>query len=216
MSAVSSSGNDVSKVGEGSPDPQSVSSSGGVDPLEESADSLSSVEVHHKGQPRDEDLEDIDLSAFPAPLTNPDDYLIAYEFDEDGEDDPGMTGDDSLEGDDSGLEEGGDIIVDPVALPVWDVVFTPGEEPRLVIRAALLDGDDDGDDVSLVESSVPLTEDDVDRLFKLAGRVERYHSRKSKWSRRVVAWAMRRKFFAGATAFILLFLTVMTLVNIFR
>lgn len=203
MSALGAMGNGINRGGDESSGSGDVNE---VNPLGESEGSVSAidstpVEVQ-------EDSNDIDLSEFPAPLANPDDYLLAYgvEVDDDG----GEVGSEEEEGSE---EEDEDLIVDPASLPVWDIVFSPGEEPRLVMRAAFLE---EGEGVSLVESSVPLTEDDVDRLFKLAGRVERYHSRKSKWSRRIVAWAMRRKFFAGVTAFILVFLTVMTIVNIFR
>lgn len=206
MSAVGSAGNSINRDGEES----SGSGEGevnGVNHLGEPSDAVSSMDSTPVDVPEDND--DIDLSEFPAPLANPDDYLFAHRVEEsDG-------GESSVEEEDDPEEEEEDLIADPTSLPAWDVVFTPGEEPRLVVRAALLDEDEE-DGVSLVESSVPLTEDDVDRLFKLAGRVERYHSRKSKWSRRIMDWAMRRKFFAGVTAFILLFLTVMTIVNIFR
>lgn len=206
MSVVGSPGDGISRGGDDYSDSSKVENNE-VNPLGESSDSVSSAENSPPGVL--EDSEDIDLSEFPAPLANPDDYLLSQgveEFDED--ESRGEDGEDSE-------EEEEDLIADLASLPAWDVVFRPGEEPRLVVRAALLDEDSE-DGVSLVESSVPLTEDDVDRLFKLAGRVEKYHSRKSKWSRRVVGWAMRRKFFAGVTAFILLFLTVMTIVNIFR
>jgi hypothetical protein len=209
MSIVRSSGKDDNQNGKVISVPEVSALGDRVDPLGESDDSVSSAGALRDEQGDDtlegEEIDDFDLSEFPAPLENPDDYLLAHGVEEEVAEEE--DGDDFEEEDD---------LVDPLSLPAWDVVFTPGEEPRLVVRAALLGDGDESDEVSMVESSVLLTEDDVDRLFKLAGKVERYHSRKSKWSRRVMAWAMRRKFFAGATAFILLFLTVITIVNIFR
>lgn len=155
-----------------------------------------SVGVDSVGEISQKD-ESFDLMSLPAPLEHPEDFT------EDA------LGDEEDEVVDDALTE-----VD-AELPPWDIVFLPGEEPRLVVRAALV-LEDGVEDASLVESSVPLTEEDVDRLLKLALKVEKFHSVKSKMGRRIIAWAMRRKFFAGVTAFILLFLGVMTVINIFR
>ena len=155
--------------------------------------------------------EDFDIMDLPAPLDNPDVY---------GDD----SGDDSVleAGDDSSAELG--TTLGSTALTAdedfvsWDIVFPAGEVPRLVVRAALVvDGDEDPADgeVPVVESSVELSAEDVDRLLKLSRKVEKYHSRSSRFFRRIFDWAMRRKFFAGATFAVCAFLGISEVVRSF-
>ena len=160
----------------------------------------------------DEDVDDdFDIMNLPAPLDNPDVY---------GDDSVPGVGEDLGENSSAEVES----TIDSTLLAAdenfvsWDIVFPAGEVPRLVVRAALvIDGDEDPADgeVPIVESSVELSAEDVDRLLKLSRKVEKYHSRSSRFGRRIFDWAMRRKFFAGATFAVCAFLGISEVVRSF-
>jgi hypothetical protein len=153
---------------------------------------------------RGEGLEDdFDLLDLPAPLLDPEVYGEGEVY---PEDDPDDTGEDHLS----------DEVVEPISDVGWDIVFPEGEVPRLVVRAALLtEGMVEDSEVPVVESSVELSAEDVDNLLKLAGKVERYHSKESRFGRRIFNWAMRRKFFAGVSFAILVYLGISEIVRAF-
>lgn len=160
------------------------------------------------GEDVEEGEDGFDILNFPAPLANPQTYGDDFE---EGE------GSSIVEEEPLGVETGGasqDGFVDK-DLVGWDIIFPSGENPRLVLRAALVSGEDDipSDDVPVVESSVELSAEDVDRLLKLSHKVEKYHSRGSRFGRRVFNWIMRRKFFAAFTFVILLYLGISEVVS---
>lgn len=154
-----------------------------------------------------------DIDDLPAPLADPSSYGVdlveepAEELQE-------------LPSEDTGDE--------PNATPVtfsgedfipWEIVFIEGEDPRLIVRAALIDvGDElpgEDDEVPVVESSVALSAEDVDKLIKYTNRVEKFHSRESRYGRRFVRWVMRHKFFAGFTFTIVCYLAISEIVRSF-
>lgn len=158
-----------------------------------------------------------DIMSLPAPLADPDAYnedISGVESNPDIE--PVAEDDKSLIVAESDAEETDG---DGETSVGWDIIFPEGENPRILIRAALLtDGTEvssDEDSIPVVESSVELSDEDVDRLMKLAHKVEKHHSRSAKFGRRLFKWAMRRKFFAGVTFAILMYLVISEVVRAF-
>lgn len=155
-----------------------------------------------------DDVDDFDVLSLPAPLLDPDAY--GEEPISDPVEDDISPGEDH---DEEGVDQlkNSSTLVEGGFVP-WEVVFPEGEDPRLIVRAALIsEGGDlssDDEEVPLVESSVELSAEDVDRLLKYSHKVEKYHSRKSRFGRRLINWAMRHKFFAGMTFAIISFLGI--------
>lgn len=162
----------------------------------------------------DEDDEDFDIMSLPAPLADPESYGRDLSGVEDTQEDSS-----AVEEEDSSAKEKIDGDGSSEALVGWDIIFPEGENPRMLVRAALLTDDREesfnGDSVPVVESSVELSAEDVDKLLKLAHKVEGYHSRSSRMGRRVLQWVMRRKFFAGVTFVILMYLGISEAVRAF-
>lgn len=101
-----------------------------------------------------------------------------------------MEGDEPVDGDEGVPAE------DKV---IWDIVFPEGEAPLLVLA---LESDPE------ISSAAVLTKDDVDRLVLLSRKVEKHYSASSRLGRRIVDWAMRRKFFAGVTLALIAFIVI--------
>lgn len=108
--------------------------------------------------------------------------------------------------------EDGSLVEDEAASPVegdegvpaedkviWDIVFPEGEAPLLVLA---LESDPE------ISSAAVLTKEDVDRLVLLSRKVEKHYSASSRFGRRIVEWAMRRKFFAGVTLALIAFIVI--------
>lgn len=196
-----------------------VSQGEGISPMEGSdvIDGSTPVDFVEGEQEEETEDGDFDIMSLPAPLVDPDAY--------DGD----MSGVESDVVVYPIIEDEGDSIVDESHVEVvevdtetsvgWDIIFPEGQNPRILVRAALLtDGTEvssDGDFIPVVESSVELSDEDVDRLVKLAHKVEKHHSRSAKFGRRLFQWAMRRKFFAGVTFAILMYLVISEVVRAF-
>lgn len=182
-----------------------------VDEIKSSGESVSDEGLN----PASKDT--FDISAFPAPPVNAISYaefVKEHGLEDELEDTPDDE-DDAVES--SGVEEGDGVspVVDALE-PGWDVVFLPGEDPRMVVRATLDTDEPVLGEGALVEASALLGEDDVKRLLDLALKVERFHSAKYKFWRRLRDWAWRRKFFSGATIVVLLVLGISSVINALR